>query len=499
MQVREMFANQAVVIDGPDVDIDNLAYDSRRVRPKTLFAALTGVRHDGHAHIEAALESGASAVLCERAVPTQGATRICSDNARRSLALAAQVFYGDPSRHLITVGITGTNGKTTTAHLIAGMLEREGMACGTIGTLGARYTNAEGEAVLRETGLTTPESVDAIRLLREMLDEGVRGVAMEVSSHALVQHRADGIAFDVGVFTNLTQDHLDYHETLDAYFEAKTLLVRERLKPRGRPVLNLDDPRVASLYDTYAGDAVAFSVKGDERARVRLGGAERDRDGMTLEVVFDGAPHTLRSPLVGGFNIENLLAAAATGIALGHAPQDVVRNLGEVRGVPGRLERVSQPGEPLVLVDYAHTPDALRKALAAVRQVTEGRVICVFGCGGDRDPHKRAPMGQVVGEDADVAIVTNDNPRNESPELIAEAVLRGLSNTPLANSARVELDRAAAINVAIRMADEKDTVLIAGKGHETSQTISGVVRHFDDRQEARRVLDTVKRGDGRSS
>ena len=315
---------------------------------------------------------------------------------------------------------------------------------------------------------------------------------MEVSSHALVQHRVGGVHYDVGVFTNLTQDHLDYHGTMEAYFEAKSMLIQQRLKEGGAAVLNLDDPTISQLLM----DGVwGFSVKGHPAARVFPTEVQMGRESISMTVSIDGHLAKLDSSLVGGFNVENILAALSVGAALGIEPEVICRGIESVGAVPGRLERVNQSGEPLVVVDYAHTPDALVKALQAVREITTGKVICIFGCGGDRDSEKRRPMGEAVAQGADVAIVTNDNPRSETPVSIAEMIVPGLiaqgmkqGSLENLNEFEIELDRSLAIEKAVRAAGPNDAVLIAGKGHEDYQIIGDEKRYFDDREKARLAL-----------
>jgi UDP-N-acetylmuramoyl-L-alanyl-D-glutamate--2,6-diaminopimelate ligase len=485
--VHQLFAGLGETITGADVEAASLVYDSRRATPGACFAALPGARADGHAFVPQALAGGATSVVCERPVDCGRATRILVPDARLALATAARRFHGDPAARLVMVGVTGTNGKTTTTHVIEAILAAAGQRPAIIGTLGHRF---EGDYVT--TGLTTPESVDLVALVRALAERGATAVAMEASSHALHQHRVAGVDYDVGVFTNLTHDHLDYHGTLEAYFEAKAILFRERLKAGGRAVVNFDDAYGRKL----AGPGVLFfSAAGDAGAGLRVQSQKLSGGGTELELVTPAGPLHLTSPLVGRFNVENVLAAVGVGLALGLAPAVITRGVAAVGAVPGRLERVSGAGQPLVVVDYAHTPDALEKVLRAVRGITPGRVYCVFGCGGDRDPKKRAPMGELAARLADWSVLTSDNPRSESPAAIAAAVEAGLkqggavpSDAPAAGGYRVELDRARAIRLAIGAARPGDAVVVAGKGHETYQIVGGETRHFDDREEARAAL-----------
>ena len=492
--MRELFQGQEVSISGDDVAIEALVYDSRKAKPGSLFAAFQGISSDGHAFIPKAIENGATAILCEREVDTQGATRIVAPDGRKALALAAKAFFANPSQSLKTVGITGTNGKTTTAHLLAEIFKAAQISPGVVGTLGVSYNGKQFE-----TGLTTPESVDLVNYLREMADDGVGAVVMEVSSHALVQHRAAGVEFDVGIFTNLTQDHLDYHDSLEDYFEAKAQLFRTHLKSGGVGVINLDDSKVATLRSEAT---LGFSMKPDSDAEIKLLSQKLGARGTHLKIETPQGECEIQSQLVGDFNSQNMLAAVGAGIALGFCVETISEGLQSIRAVPGRLEKVNGAGHdklPLVLVDYAHTPDALEKALGAVRSITEGRLICVFGCGGDRDPTKRAPMGRAATLNSDWALLTSDNPRTEDPQKIADAVIVGLEAAGACRGGlenrrayEVELDRSVAIATAIKNASVADCILIAGKGHEDYQIIGTVKRSFDDRKEALKVLEKLR-------
>lgn len=494
MRVSELFRGHQVEVTGDDREVTALAYDSRKVRKGGLFAALSGAEQDGHEYVAAAIKAGARTILCEKRLKLpKNCTRVLSANPRVALARAGRRFYGDPSQHMTMVGVTGTNGKTTTTLLVQQVLEGALRPAGVIGTLGARY-----RAVQIETGLTTPESIDIYEIISRMELLGARAIAMEVSSHALEQGRVAGLDFDVTVFTNLTHDHLDYHGTLESYFAAKSRLVRERQKPGGRSVLNIDDPWVRQLVQPVAW---TFSAKGHPDARLRALKAEITLEGILLQVASPAGMLTVRSPLIGRFNVENLLAAMAVGLALGLPAPQIVTSLESVKGIPGRLERVSQPGEPLVLVDYAHTPDALEKALRTTREVTQGRLICIVGCGGDRDPTKRQPMGETAAKLSNHVIVTSDNPRSEDPRVIARAIEEGVRRASARavgggsdRSYEVELDRRRAIEKAVAMAMPGDAVLVAGKGHETVQIVGTEKLPFDDRKIARAALDARRAG-----
>lgn len=494
MKVSQIFDGQDVRIDGADVDVSALSYDSRTVDRGGLFAALGGARADGHDHIPLAISSGAVAVLCAREIETGAATRVIADNTRLALARAARRFYNDPAARLRMVGVTGTNGKTTTAHLLESIFAAAGERPGIIGTLGTRHAGGE-----EETGLTTPESVDFVALLGRMADAGTTAVAMEVSSHALAQERVSGASFDVGVFLNLSQDHLDYHGTLEDYFAAKARLLRERLKPGGAAAVNLDDRRIFELGSALRVDrpVFGFSQVGRDKdfCRVFPENTRLGPTGIVATIQTDAGQLEIESPLVGGFNLQNILAAIAAARALGIEPRDIERGIAALGGVPGRLERVANSDGPLVLVDYAHTPDALEKALGAVREITSGRLFCVFGCGGDRDEQKRPQMGAAVARGADWSVVTSDNPRTEKPAAIIDAILPGFerhgaarSDEPTVGGFTVVVERDEAILRAIGLAGAGDTVLIAGKGHETYQIVGTTKHPFDDREQARAAL-----------
>ena len=495
MKVRELFQGLEAIISGDDVDVAMLVCDSRKVARGCLFAALVGTRTDGHEHVAAAIEGGAVAVLCEREVDVGSATRIQVPNARRAFAVAAGHFFGDPAAALRMVGVTGTSGKTTSVYLVESILSAHGDRPAVIGTLGTRFAGVE-----QQTGLTTPESVDLVAMLAEMRRAGATAVAMEVSSHALAQERVAGVSFDVGVFTNLTHDHLDYHGDLESYFAAKCRLFDERLKPAGFAVLNLDDKRVRSLSQRLPRErTIGFSLSPmSALATLRVRELRLDATGIALQLGFQGSELAVRSPLIGRFNAANVVGAVAVALALGVPTSAIVAGVAAMKRVPGRLERIVSPDGPLVLVDYAHKPDALEKALVAVRELGRGRVICVFGCGGDRDREKRPVMGEVSAKLADWTILTTDNPRTEDPGLILAAIETGCRRGGASPSARpqkggyyVEADRAVAIRLAIRAARPGDVVLIAGKGHETYQLVGDRKLQFDDREHSREALNVA--------
>ncbi len=467
--------------------VTGLAFDSRRVKAGDCFVAVPGLKENGRRFIPEALARGASLVVAEEddPLPEREQGRILVPSAREALARLADAYFGHPSAKLLVVGITGTNGKTTTSYLVEALLSGIGMKTGVIGTIQYRI----GEETLT-AGHTTPEAVELQALLARMVESGVRGVAMEVSSHALALRRVDGIEFDAAVFTNLTQDHLDFHGTLAAYREAKkrlfALLAASR-KPRSTAVINADDPAGASMVAGFSVPTLTFGL--GARAHVRAIEFASTLDGIRLEVQTSRGPCSIRSRLIGEPNVMNLLAACAVGIALGLDPGAIARFLGSVRAVPGRFERVDA-GQPfLVVVDYAHTPDALERLLTTARQLTRGRLAVVFGCGGDRDRGKRPIMGEIAARLSDRAWVTSDNPRSEHPRAIVDEIVTGISPVwPDPARYATIADRRAAIRDALAWARPGDTVVIAGKGHETYQLIGSELLPFDDRVAARQIL-----------
>ena len=479
-ELAKVVPGARVVGDG-DVRVLDVFHDSRRVAAGTLFAVRRGERSDGRAFVRPALDAGATALLVDDAEIATGAaaSALVVDDVRAALGPVAAQVYGGPFAKLCGVGVTGTNGKTTTTFLVAAMLERLGAKPAVVGTLGVTL----GEHHVPGSH-TTPEADDLARTARDLVSRGATHLVMEVSSHALAQHRADAVQFRVAAFTNLTHDHLDFHGTLDAYGEAKALLFT-KLSP-STSVINVDDAFGAALATRAKGDVVRVSARGNE-ATLRVTMTTASPEGTTLDIRAGERKITLRSPLVGAHNAENLMVALGIGAALGHDLEEAAAALGAAPAVPGRLERCSAPGDDvLVLVDYAHTPDALERAIAAVRPLTRGMVWCVFGCGGDRDAAKRPRMGEAAARGADRLIVTNDNPRSEDPRTIAAAIASGV--TAAGGACEVVLDRAIAIDRAVTGAAAGDVVLIAGKGHEPYQIVGAEIRAFDDRDEARAAL-----------
>jgi UDP-N-acetylmuramoyl-L-alanyl-D-glutamate--2,6-diaminopimelate ligase len=442
--------------------------DSRAVVPGVLFLAVRGAERDGHGYLGAAATAGAVAAMVDDPARTTLPAIVVNDT-RRAAAVAAAAFHAFPAQALRLVGVTGTNGKTTTVGMLRHLLDTPTSRCASIGTLGV-LVGSEGIEIPGGSGLTTPGPVELQRVLRQLVDAGVGTVAMETSSHALHQRRVEGLRFSAGVFTNLTRDHLDYHVTMEAYLAAKALLV-ESLTADGVAIVNADDDAWTAL--PRAPRVVRFGL--GHAADVRADGVRYAPRGSSWTLAMGGERHEVALPLIGDFNVANALAAAASAWALGMAPTAVADALRTLPQVPGRLEIIGE--QPTVLRDYAHTPDALERALAAVRPFTAGKLTVVFGCGGDRDRGKRPEMGCIAQALADRAIVTSDNPRTEDPERILDDIEVGMTD---GQHERVE-DRRTAIARAIAGAGEGDVILLAGKGHETYQ-IRGTVKYpFDER------------------
>jgi UDP-N-acetylmuramoyl-L-alanyl-D-glutamate--2,6-diaminopimelate ligase len=468
-------ADGARIVGDVAIEIGDLAYDSRKVGPGTLFFCVPGEKVDGHGFAGAAVEAGAVGLVVERELDLAVAQVVVED-ARAAMAPLAARFWGDPTAELKVVGITGTNGKTTTAFLTREILEASAMRCGLLGTVKQVVGGVE-----EEVERTTPEAIDLQATFRRMLDAGDKACAMEVSSHALALHRADAIHFDIALFTNLTQDHLDFHADMEEYFLAKRALFD---MGSATPIVNVDDPygqRLAVELD----DCLTFSAGGN-RADFSARDVAFDAAGSRFTIEGPGGSVPARTTLPGHFNVANALAAFAAAASLGVAPEAAAAGLAGAGRVPGRFEPVDEGQAFAVLVDYAHTPDSLENVLRAARRLTEGRVICVFGAGGDRDRDKRPKMGRAGVELSDLAVVTSDNPRSESPEEIIDQVLAGIDDR---GGVEVESDRRAAIALALARARPGDTVVIAGKGHEQGQEFEGGRKlPFDDREVAREEL-----------
>lgn len=486
-----------------DKAVTAVVHRSEQVTAGGLFVAIRGARVDGHRFVGDALARGAAAVVVEEDVEVPGGTALIRvSDTRKALGLISARFYGHPAEDLVMIGITGTNGKTTIAWLLEGLLAAHGFHAGVIGTINYRY-----DGKVFDNPLTTPEASDLQRILADMKAAGVTHVIMEVSSHGLELERVRGCSFDIGVFSNLSQDHLDFHHTMEAYREAKKRLFTVYLKPgKGRvecaAVINVADP---------AGTEIA--AVSEHCWLIRVGMAAQNSNIYPLDADFQpsGIKAAIRTPagtvtvdsrLAGRFNLKNILCAVGVGVALGIPTFVIGMGINAVASVPGRLERLSDAAGRHVFVDYAHTPDALENVLATLREISAGRLICVFGCGGDRDTGKRATMGEIAGKMSDLAVITSDNPRTEAPLAIIEAIREGTrpvcpqeltpaeveASRGVAAGYVVEPDREKAIHLAIQAARPGDAVLIAGKGHETYQIVGSRVLHFDDRETAKRGL-----------
>ncbi|MCG7981255.1 MAG: UDP-N-acetylmuramoyl-L-alanyl-D-glutamate--2,6-diaminopimelate ligase [Candidatus Thiodiazotropha lotti] len=478
-----------------DRQIGGLCLDSRQLVEGDLFLACAGTRQHGLAYAEQAIAQGAEAIVWEpdggEGDRLAGALQNCAlplikvANLSRSLSEIAGRFYDHPSRAMNLYGITGTNGKTSICQLLAQALESE-QPCGMVGTLGAGLPGQ-----LETTGMTTPDAVSVQQILSRLLGQGAKSVAMEVSSHALDQYRVDGVAFDCAIFTNLSRDHFDYHGSLENYGNAKRRLFQ--LPELGRAVINLDDPFGRQLAESLCQKmpVYGYSIEPDStlpdgvQGWVRATSLQATGEGLSLSVSTPAGESRLESGLLGRFNGANLLAVLSVLLINGWPLERAVAVLAKLSTVPGRMERFGDSAKPTVVVDYAHTPDALEKALQALRLHCAGQLIVVFGCGGDRDPGKRPMMGEVAASEADLCYLTDDNPRSESSAEIIKQILAGMPNV---DQVEVEADRGKAIRQAVSAAKPGDLVLVAGKGHEDYQLVADQVLHFDDREVVQAAL-----------
>ena len=476
---------KACVLTGPTRrPVRRLTADSRQVTPKTLFVALRGVHADGHHFLGDALDRGATVLVVEEfpvalqeRVQQAGCTVVQVPNSRQAFGLLASAYYGHPGRHLRLIGITGTNGKTTTSYIIESILQAAGKAVGVIGTVSYRI----GTATLPASH-TTPDALELHHLLAQMVEANLGYAVMEVSSHALDQERVWGCRFEAAVFTNLSRDHYDYHGTIEAYFAAKARLFQDL--PAVWHVLNLDDVYGQRLLDMSRARLLTYGLEGE--ATCKPSAVHHGLDGIRFTLSTTKGQLEITSPLVGRHNVYNLLAGIAVAIALDIDAGAITQGIAQLQRIPGRLERVDGGQDFAVFVDYAHTPDALEQVLQLVRAETTGRLITVFGCGGDRDPGKRPLMGQVATRLSDYTIITSDNPRTEDPQRIIDEIITGVQSA----ADYVALpDRQEAIAHAIAMAQPWDTVVIAGKGHEDYQILGQTRRHFDDCEVAQAALE----------
>ena len=477
-----------------DIDLHGLQYDSRKVNRGDAFFALRGVVSDGHDYIASAIANGARVVFCEELPEHAGAvTTVLVDNARQAMAMVSSEFYGNPTRTMQTVGITGTNGKTTITYLLEAILNEAGLHPAVIGTLNYRFGSD-----LRQAPHTTPEALDLMKLVNDFRRNGACSLVMEVSSHALDQCRADGVHFRVGVFTNLTPEHLDYHRDMESYFASKNHLFKELLpRDKGRAVINIDDDYGRRLAAMSPG---ALTCGRSRTADVHPEDVEILLTGIRASVATPLGTVAVNSQLLGDYNLENLLCAIGAAVALGLSPQVIAAGLVVAKGVPGRLERVENDRGALILVDYAHTGDALRRVIEAMQGLSPRRILTVFGCGGDRDRSKRPIMAEVAAQGSDIAIATSDNPRTEDPRQILDDVRAGLAKVHDREWSRADAkssagkgyvvieDRREALGFAVSLLQPGDLLLVAGKGHEDYQILASGRIHFDDREELRKAL-----------
>lgn len=460
-----------------EIELSDFQYDSRKIEKDSLFVAITGFQTDGHKYIPMAVEKGAAAVLCEHPVEgvPNGVTVVLTPNNRQALAVLSANFYGHPSDEMRTVGVTGTNGKTSTTYLMKSILDRQGSKVGIIGTI----ENRIGDKVLHAER-TTPESKELQALLRQMQQEQVTDVVMEVSSHSLDLHRVDGISFDVAIFTNLTQDHLDYHKTMENYRAAKGLLFRRAKKS----VINLDDAAGAYMQAQSQGEVLTFGV--DTPADLMASRIDITAEGTAFRLQWQGKEYPVRLHTPGRFSVYNALGAAGACLLLGIPVEEIIAGLEENPGVSGRFQTVRSRKGYQAVVDYAHTPDGLENVLRTANEFVKGKLIAVFGCGGDRDRTKRPIMGEIGGRLAGYCILTSDNPRTEDPMAILRDVEAGICKTDCPYE--LIADRREAIQRAVALAEAGDVILIAGKGHETYQIFPEGTIHFDDMEEVRKAF-----------
>lgn len=484
------------------LEVAGVAYDSRKVEKGDVFVALQGEREDGHRFVQDAIARGAHAIVTQKPLSDAGgATWLRVVDGRKALAALAANFFENPSREFRLTGVTGTNGKTTSTLLLESIFEEAGQTVGVIGTLGYRWSGHSERAAM-----TTPESLDLQRVFRQMADARTDDVVMEVSSHALALKRVCGCTFRAAIFTNLSQDHLDFHHSMSEYFAAKCLLFKGDLVTRSEDfvsVINADDAYGKALLEEAEGEVWGYSAE-HRGARVWVKDADLTASGITAVLSTPGGDLRLRSPLLGRLNLYNLLASTTTAMALG-IPKDAVREgLARVTSVDGRLQKVPIPSRfgMEVVVDYAHTPDAMEKALSCLKEMVKGRLLVVFGCGGDRDRIKRPIMGSVAARYGDLVVLTSDNPRTEVPERILEEIEPGVrseglsrlearSNATEVKGYTVEVDRRKAIHLALSLAGDGDLVYIGGKGHETYQIVGSKVSPFDDRQVVREYFESL--------
>jgi len=477
MKINELvkILPEVISIDGPlNMEINSVVDDSRQVKEGALFVAVTGDNFDGHDFIPEVIKRGAKAVIGEKPISlAKDKTYIRVNDSRKALAISSAWFYGFPGDKLRLIGVTGTSGKTTTTYLIRAMLEEVGATSGVIGTIRNIIKDRE-----LPTSFTTPGSLKLNELFSQMVEQNVEYVVMEVSSHSLKLHRVEGLTFEVGVFTNLTQDHLDFHKTLEDYFWSKQKL----FKQSKQAVINIDDKSGTRLLDIIDIPATTYGI--ENPARLMAQNIRQTMEGVYYDLVYQDEKYPVFYGVPGRFSVYNSLSALAVGITLGFPIDSLINALKKVKGVPGRFEPVENDKGFTVLVDYAHKPDSLKNVLLTIKEFCKGNIITVFGCGGDRDREKRPIMGKIATELSDYTIITSDNPRSEDPE----AIIRQIESGVVGRNYQKITDRRKAIQQALLMAKKGDTVLIAGKGHETYQIIGDKKLHFDDKEVVKEFL-----------
>jgi len=484
MKLSEIVKNIEVkkIINNKDIDVSGISYNSKAINTGDIFVCLKGEHTDGHDFALMAVKNGAVALFCEYEVDVD-VPQIIVKSTRHLIANLSANFYGEPSKNVKLIGVTGTNGKTTVTHLIQRIIEKNNEKCALIGTLGYKLSSLD---TYHDAKHTTPQAPELQKTLKMICDKGIGNVAMEVSSHALEQNRVGCCYFDGAVYTNLTQDHLDYHITMNNYFDAKSLLFK-KLNKEGFAVINNDDEYSERFKNIIPSGVKVYTYGIKNNADVTASNIDFSINGAKFECVINSTKKIVNLQMNGMFSVYNALAALTTGIAMGIDADICIKALEETRSVDGRFEIVCK--KPLVIVDYAHTPDGLENVLKAAREITpqDSNLICLFGCGGDRDATKRPKMGKIADEFADVVVVTSDNPRSEDPQLIISDILAGIK-TVNTQKVYVESDRGTAISILKNIAKENDVVVLAGKGHEDYQILKDKTIHFDDREEARKVF-----------
>ena len=474
-------------ISSRDPEITSIHYRAQDVRKGGLFVAVKGFAADGNDYIDLALTKGAVVIVTEKQVK-KNAIILQVKNSRKALSMISACFFHAPSERLIIIGITGTNGKTTTAFLMESILQKAGFETGVIGTINYRYCGKTFD-----NPVTTPESSDLHMILSQMLKHGVTHVIIEVSSHALDLHRIEHCWLDIGVFTNLTRDHLDYHKDMDSYWACKKKMFLKNLaftpKKNNAAVINCDDPRGKELYNIYTGKKYSVGLLNGNM--IMPGDLKEDLKSIKGTFFYPGGTFDFNTSLVGRHNVHNIASAVGAAVSLGINPDTISSGIEDVKYVPGRLEPVPNSYNRFVYVDYAHTPDALEQVLSTLKQISKKKLICVFGCGGNRDKGKRPEMGKIAESFADITIVTSDNPRDEDPMEIINHIVNGMSN--YTKKYFVHKDRKNAIELAVNLSKPGDTILIAGKGSESYQILKSGVIHFDDREETEKILNQVCR------